>query len=119
MRTSIWLAAAALCLGAGSSAMAGTFNWNPFAPSNGVTFNGFSPPSNGVNYTAFGSSSTLPTGASTATFASPGGSQAGPSRLFNLLPGLHSLSNTHIIGTSIFPSNTDDYLAQFGMQRLK
>ena len=97
----------------------GTFAWNPFAPSNGVNYNAFAAPSNGVNYSAFGAASAPSTGATQATFASPGRSLAGPSRLIDLLPSLHSLTNTHSIGTSIFPSNTDEYLSQFGMQRLK
>jgi hypothetical protein len=99
--------------------MAGTFNWNPFAPSNGVSFNGFSAPSNGVNYTAFGSTSAPSTGASQATFANPGSSLAGPSRLMNLFPSLSRLTNTHVIGASTLPTNANDYLSQFGMQRLR
>ena len=38
MRTSLWLAAVALCLGAGSSVHGGRdLHLNPFAPSNGTT----------------------------------------------------------------------------------
>ena len=120
MRTSLWLAAVALGLAAGSNAMAGgTFSLNPFAPSNGVNFNAVSGPSNGVNYSPFGASTAPPSGASQATFSGPGQNLAGPSRLLDLMPNLHRLTNTHVIGYSVFPTQTDQYLAQFGFQRIR
>ncbi len=124
MRMSLWMAAVALCLGAGSAARAGgIFGLNPFAPSNGTTVNPLSPPSNGVNFSPLTNSNASvspPQGSSQATFASPGRMLAGPAKLFNLLPtGLGSFSNTHYVGYSMFPSQTDQYLAQFGFQRLR
>jgi hypothetical protein len=119
MRMSKWLAAVALCLGAGSSAMAGgTFSLNPFASGNGVNLNASSGTNNGVNTQPFGAS-TPPSGASQATFPSPGQSLAGPSRLLDLMPNLHRLTNTHVVGYSVFPTQTDQYLAQFGFQRIR
>jgi hypothetical protein len=120
MRKSLWLAAITLGLGAASNAMAGgTFSLNPLAPSNGVNFNAFSGPNNGVNYSPFGASTAPPSGASQATFSSPGQTLAGPSRLLDLMPNLHSLTNTHVIGYSVFPTQTDQYLSQFGFQRIR
>lgn len=124
MRTSLGLAAAALCLGAGSIAHAQGVNLNPFsAPSNGVNFTPFGGVSNGINLNPFATNSTgvtPPQGVSQATYASPGRLLAGPRKLFNLLPtGLGSFTNTHYIGASVFPNTTAQYLAQFGYQRLR
>jgi hypothetical protein len=122
MRTSVGLlAAAALCLGAASGAHAQGIKWNPFAPSNGINFSPLAPPSNGINFSPLTGqiSGTPPSGASQATFPAPGRLLGGPSRLINLLPNLHGMSNTHYIGSSIFPTQTDQYLAQFGYQRLR
>jgi hypothetical protein len=124
MRTSWWLASVAVCLGAGSCALGQGVNLNPLSPpSNGVNFTPFSGVSNGINLNPFAlnnSSAAPPSGASQATFASPGRTLAGPSKLFNLLPtGLGSFSNSHPIGFSIFPTQTDQYLAQFGYQKLR
>lgn len=124
MRMSLWLAAVALCVGAGSNVLAGgIFGLNPFAPSNGTTVSPLSAPSNGVNFSPLTNSNASvspPQGSSQATFASPGRTLAGPAKLFNLLPtGLGSFSNTHYIGASMFPTQTDQYLSQFGFQRLR
>jgi hypothetical protein len=122
MRTSVGiLAAAALCLGAASGAHAQGINWNPFAPSNGIHFSPLAPPSNGINFSPLtGSAPAMPpSGASQATFPAPGRMLSGPGRLINLLPNLGGISNTHYIGYSVFPSATDQYLAQFGFQRLR
>ena len=116
MRMSSWLAAAALCLSVGSSAMAGgTFSLNPFAPGNGSNTSMF-----GGSHSSQTAATNAPaSGATQATFPSPGQSLAGPSRLINLIPNLHSLTNTHVIGYSVFPTQTDQYLAQFGFQRIR
>ena len=125
MRTSLGLAAVALCLGAGSSAMAQSVNFSGFSsPSNGVGFSPFGAVSNAINNLnpfATNSTSTPPQGVSQATYASPGQLLAGPSKLFNLLPtGVGTLSsNTHYIGQSLFPNTTAQYLAQFGYQRVR
>ena len=123
MRTSAgWLAAAALCLGAASSVHAQSFS--PF------TVNGTTPQytpfgSNGTQIAqpfsgAFGgSASSSSSNSSQATFPPPGASLSGPKRLIDLMPNLHSMSNTHYIGYSMFPSQTDQYLAQFGFKRLR
>ena len=119
MRMSLWLAAVVLCLGAGSSARAGgIFSLNPFSSSNGNS-NTFSGVSSSVNMGPPSTSATPPSGASQATFPSPGQSLAGPSRLLDLFPNLHSLTNTHVIGYSVYPTQTDQYLAQFGFQRIR
>ena len=73
-------------------------------------------------FSPFGTSSSGSSSSSTptqATYPKPGATLAGPSRLINLLPSLHGLSNTHYIGYSMFPSQTDQYLAQFGFKRLR
>jgi hypothetical protein len=113
MRTSAgWLAAAALCLGAASSAHAQQIQYTPFT-ANGTQI---AQPFAG----AFGgSSSTSSSSSSQATFPPPGASLSGPKRLIDLMPNLHSMSNTHYIGYSMFPSQTDQYLAQFGFKRLR
>ena len=120
MRASVgWLAAAALCLGAVSSAHAQT-QFTPFSASNGVNFNSSSSPSNGVTYNPFGNTTTSAAATNAqATFPAPGASLSGPSRLIDLMPSLHSLTNKHYIGFSMFPSQTDQYLAQFGFKRLR
>ncbi len=121
MRTSVrFLAAAALCLGAVSSAHAQGTAFTPFT-SNG-TASVFNPFATSGSQTQQPFTSTAPTassGTSQATFPAPGATLAGPSRLINLLPSLHGLSNTHYIGYSMFPSQTDQYLAQFGFKRLR
>ena len=124
MRTSVgFLAAAALCLGAASAAHAQGIQFSPFS-ANGtpIQYTPFSAGGTSIHqpFTAFGGSSTPmpPNGASQATFPAPGQMLAGPGRLINLLPSLHSISNVHYIGSSIFPSQTNQYLAQFGYQRL-
>ena len=121
MRTSVWwLAAAALCLGAASSARAQGIQFTPFTASNGVNYNAFARPSNGVTYNPFGASApAASSNTSQATFPAPGATLSGPGRLINLLPSLHGLNNTHYIGYSMFPSQTDQYLAQFGFKRLR
>lgn len=112
MRMSSWLAALALSLAVGSSAMAGgIFSLNPFAPGNGS--------STSMVGNSSAVTSSPPSGASQATFPSPGQSLAGPSRLLDLMPNLHSLTNTHVIGYSVYPTQTDQYLAQFGFQRIR
>ena len=120
MRTSVrFLAAAALCLGAVSSAHAQGIQFTPFT-SNG-TASQFSPFSSGsqIQQPFASSAPAASSGTSQATFPAPGASFAGPNRLINLLPSLHSLSNTHYIGYSMFPTQTDQYLAQFGFKRLR
>ncbi len=121
---SLWLAAVALSLGVGSSAQAGgIFSLNPFASSSPSSSSGnsntFSGTSSGVNMAAPTTSSTPSSGGSQATFPSPGQSLAGPSRLIDLMPSLHGLTNTHVIGYSVYPTQTDQYLAQFGFQRIR
>ena len=128
MRTSLWAASVALCLGAASGATAQGVNLNPFTPpANGVNFTPFKGANSTFNLNPFalkqssGSSTVAPpTGVSQTNFASPGRSLAGPSKLFNLLPtGLGTFSNKHPIGYSVFPTSTDAYLAQFGYQKLR
>ena len=120
MRTSVgFIAAAALGLWAASGAHAQT-TLSPFAASPGVNFNPFAASTKGVSVNPFAGTvtPTPPSGASQATFPSPGQTLSGPGRLMNLLPSLHGMSNTHYIGYSIFPTQTDQYLAQFGYQKL-
>ena len=126
MRMSSWLAAVAVCLAAGSGAMAQSVNFNGFSsPTNGVGFSPFGAVSNAINnMNPFATNSTgvsPPQGVSQATYGSPGQSLAGPSKLFHLLPtGVGTISsNAHYIGASVFPSTTSQYLAQFGFQRLR
>ncbi len=121
MRTSVrFLAAAALCLGTASSVHAQGIQYTPFTSNNTpIQYSPFSAGGTQIQQpfapgTTSGSSSS-----SQATFPPPGASFAGPSRLINLMPNLHSLSNTHYIGYSMFPSQTDQYLAQFGFKRLR
>jgi hypothetical protein len=119
MRMSLSLAAVALCLAVGSSARAGgIFSLNPFSSSSGNS-NTFSGASSGTNIGPSRAGATPPSGASQATFSSPGQSLAGPSRLLDLMPNLHRLTNTHFIGYSVFPTQTDQYLAQFGFQHIR
>jgi hypothetical protein len=119
MRMSLWLAAVAVCLGAGASARAGgIFSLNPFSSSSGNN-NTFSGASSGVNIGPSNAKASLPSGATQATFPSPGRNLAGPSRLIDLFPNLHSLTNTHVIGYSVYPTQTDQYLAQFGFQHIR
>ena len=123
MRKSVgFLAATALCLGAAAGVHAQGIQFTPFT-ANGATsqFTPFTANGSAAQFNPFGGSSTPtpPSGASQATFPAPGRMLAGPSRLINLLPSLHGLSNTHYIGYSVFPSQTDQYLAQFGYQRLR
>ncbi len=119
MRMSLWLAALAVCLGVGSSARAGgIFSLNPFSSSTGNN-NTFSGASSGVNIGPSNATSAPSSGASQATFPSPGQSLSGPSRLIDLIPTLHGLTNTHVIGYSVYPTQTDQYLAQFGFQRIR
>jgi hypothetical protein len=125
MRMSLWLAAVVLCLGVGSSARAGgIFSLNPFSSSSGNSNSGnnntFSGASSGVNIGPSNATSPSPSpGASQAKFPSPGQSLSGPSRLIDLIPNLHGLTNTHVIGYSVYPTQTDQYLAQFGFQRIR
>ncbi len=126
MRMSLWLTAVALCLGAGSSAMAQSVNFSGFSsPSNGVGFSPFGAVSNAINnlnpFATNTSGVSPPQGVSQATYPTPGQSLAGPTKLFNLLPtGVGTIgSNVHYIGASVFPSTTSQYLAQFGYQRLR
>jgi hypothetical protein len=119
MRMSLWLAAVALCLGVGSSARAGgIFSLNPFSSSSGNS-NTFSGASSGVNIGPSNATASPSSGASQATFPSPGRSLAGPSRLIDLIPNLHGLTNSHVIGYSVYPTQTDQYLSQFGFQRIR
>ena len=124
MRMSLWLAALAVCLGLGSSARAGgIFSLNPFSSSSGNSNSGnsntFSGASSGVNIGPSNATSAPSSGASQATFPSPGQSLSGPSRLIDLIPTLHGLTNTHVIGYSVYPTQTDQYLSQFGFQRIR
>ena len=81
--------------------------------SNGVKLNPFAAPSNGVNYNPFGAPKTIITPRPQQPFA-------GPSRLTNLFPNLHSISNDHVFGSSnTIPTDPAKYLAQFGYQRLR
>ena len=117
-----WLAAAALCLGAASGAHAQGINFTPFT-SNGTTPK-FTPFSSGGTQIAqpFASGFGVPamsTGASQATFPAPGQALSGPGRLMSLLPSLGRFSNNTVIGRSIFPTQTNQYLAQFGYQKLR
>jgi hypothetical protein len=119
MRMSLWLAAVAVGLAAGSSAQAGgIFSLNPFSSSTGNA-NTFSGASSGTNIGPSNANVAPPSGSSQAKFPSPGQSLAGPSRLIDLIPSLHSLTNTHVIGQSVYPTQTDQYLAQFGFQRIR
>jgi len=123
MRKSVgWLAAAALCLGAASGAHAQSL-FQPFT-SNGTPpkYTPFTANGNQIAQpfaNAFGGTPRPPSGASQATFPSPGQALTGPARLMNLLPNLGRFSNTHPIGYSIFPTQTDQYLALFGYQKLR
>jgi hypothetical protein len=123
MRTSLgFLAAAALCLGAASGAHAQGIQFTPFQTNNSpIQYSPFSV--NGPQiHQPFSSGSTTPTppqGASQATFPAPGRLLAGPSRLINLLPNVGGISNTHYIGSSVIPSDTNQYLGLFGYKRLR
>ncbi|HVS40568.1 MAG TPA: hypothetical protein VMS17_33740 [Gemmataceae bacterium] len=127
MRTSAgWLMAAALCLGAASSAHGQGLAFTPFT-SNGTQpqFTPFT--ANGQQiaqpfFGAFGgSSSATSSNSSQPTFPPSGASLAGPQRLINLMPNFsgHLVNNTRYIGYSVFPSQTDQYLSQFGFKRLR
>ena len=116
MRMSSWLAALALGLACGSGAMAGgIFSLNPFASSSTAGPNTAS----SSTLTQAGATMSGLAPVTQATFPSPGQGLAGPSRLINLLPSLHSISNIHVIGYSVYPTQTDQYLAQFGFQRIR
>ena len=127
MRTSArWLAAAVLCLGAASSVHAQSIQFTPFQ-SNGTTpqFTPFT--ANGSSIAqpfagAFGGgSSTTSSASSQPTFPPTGATLSGPSRLVNLMPNFAGgmVNNTNYIGSSMFPSQTSQYLAQFGFKRLR
>jgi hypothetical protein len=122
MRKSVGLlAAAALCLGAASGARAQGIQFTPFT-SNGTTpqFTPFS--SGGTQITqpflsGFGTPARPATNGLTP-YPAPGRTLTGPSRLMSLFPNLGRFSNTHYVGFSVVPSQTNQYLAQFGYQRL-
>ena len=119
MRTSVWLAAAALCVGAASGARAGgIFSLNPLS-SSGSNNNTFSGTSSQVAMGSPAGTAAAPTNTTQGVYPSPGQQLAGPSRLINLFPNLHGISNQHPIGYSVFPTQTDQYLAQFGYQRIR
>ncbi len=125
MRMSLWLAAMALCLGAGSSAAAPVSISASNSPSRpAATFSPIGMVSNAaaaqpvrhVQFRQF-----VVHAPTQATYPKPR-RHGRPDQIVQPAPDRQHesiASNTHYIGYSIFPTQTDQYLAQFGYQRLR
>jgi hypothetical protein len=122
MRTFVGgLAAAVLCLAVASSARAQGIQFNPFKTNgNQPQFTPFSSNGTSLKYSPFGgaSAAVAPSGQQ-ATFPPAGASLSGPRRLIDLMPHLNNLTNQRVIGFSMFPTQTDQYLSLFGFQKLR